>query len=130
MARTIYENINITDRIKNYEDACDLLGFNPLNEAKLIDLGLTKREIAYYKLIIIIKALNEGWIPNVCDNNNCRWYPYFCPNGSPSSFVFGNSNCGNSSAHAGSGFRLSLKNKELSDYCGKQFLELWKEYII
>ena len=120
----------VTNRIKTYEDACEELGINPLDEAKLMELGLTMHDIAYQKLTTIIKALNEGWVPDVCDSDVCRWYPWFRPNGSPSSFAFGGSYCVCTSAGAGSGFRLCLKSEELSDYCGRQFLDLWKQFIL
>lgn len=120
----------ITDRVKTYEDACTELGINPLNEAKLMDLGLTKHDIAYQKLVTIIKALNEGCEPDVCDSNIYRWYPWFKPNESPSSFAFGVSLCASARAVAGSGSRLCLKNEKLSDYCGKQFINLWKQFIL
>lgn len=121
---------SITDRIKTYEDACTELGIKPLDEAKLIELGLTKHDIAYQKLATITKALNEGWVPDVCDDDVYRWYPYFRPNGAPSSFAVGDSGCDYSAADAGSGSRLCLKSEELSNYCGKQFLDLWKEHIL
>lgn len=120
----------ITDRVKTYEDACRELSTSPLDENKLMELGLTKHDIAYQKLVTIIKALNEGWVPDVCDSSVYRWYPWFKTNGSPSSFAFDGSNCGNASADAGSGSRLCLKSKELSEYCGKQFIDLWKQFII
>lgn len=120
----------ITDRIKTYEDACAELGINSLDEAKLMELGLTKHDIAYQKLATIVKALNEGWVPDVCDYDVKRWYPWFKPNSSPSSFAFGDSYCADACAYAGCGSRLCLKSKELSDYCGKQFIGLWKEYIL
>lgn len=118
----------ITDRVKTYEDACRELSMNPLDENKLMKLGLTKHDIAYQKLVTIAKSLNEGWVPNVCDNSVYRWYPWFVTNGSPSSFAFDVSRCG--SAFAGCGSRLCFKNKELSEYCGKQFIELWKQFIL
>lgn len=121
---------SITDRIKTYEDACEELGINPLNEDKLIELGLTKHDIAYQKLATIIKALNEGWIPDVCNSNIYRWCPWFRPNGSPSAFAFDYSYYEYSVAAAGSASYLCLKSKELSDYVGKQFLDLWKEFIL
>lgn len=121
---------SITDRIKSYEDACEELGIPTLDEAKLMELGLTQQDIAYQKLTTIIKALNEGWVPDVCDSDVCRWYPWFRPNGSPSSFAFDGSHYGHSDACAGSGSRLCLKSEELSNYCSKQFLDLWKEYIL
>ena len=120
----------ITDRVKTYEDACRELSMNPLDENKLMKLGLTKHDIAYQKLVTIAKSLNEGWVPNVCDNSVYRWYPWFVTNGSPSSFAFGDSCCVDAYACAGSGSRLCFKNKELSEYCGKQFIELWKQFIL
>lgn len=120
----------ITDRVKTYEDACRELSMNPLDENKLMKLGLTKHDIAYQKLVTIAKSLNEGWVPNVCDNSVYRWYPWFVTNGSPSSFAFDASYYGVARASAGSGSRLCFKNKELSEYCGKQFIELWKQFIL
>ena len=120
----------VTYRIKTYEDACEELGINPLDESKLMELGLTIHDIAYQKLTTIIKALNEGWVPDVCDSDACRWHPWFRPNGSPSSFAFCDSACEGSGASAGSGSRLCLKSEELSNYCGRQFLDLWKQFIL
>lgn len=120
----------ITDRVKTYEDACRELSMNPLDENKLMKLGLTKHDIAYQKLVTIAKSLNEGWVPNVCDNSVYRWYPWFVTNGSPSSFAFDDSRYDFAHARAGSGSRLCFKNKELSEYCGKQFIELWKQFIL
>ena len=120
----------ITDRVKTYEDACRELSMNPLDKNKLIGFGFTKHDIAYQKLVTIIKALNEGWVPDVCDSSVYRWYPWFNTNGSPSSFAFCASSCDDAGADAGSGSRLCLKSKELSEYCGKQFIDLWKQFIL
>ena len=49
---------------------------------------------------------------------------------SPSSFAFNASDCDDAHAGAGSGSRLALKSEELADYCGKQFVELWKEMLL
>lgn len=121
---------NVTDRIKTYEDACEELGINPLDEDMLMELGFTKHDIAYQKLATIIKTLNEGWTPDVCDSDACRWYPWFRPNCHSSSFAFCISGYVYSNALAGSGSRLCLKSEELSNYVGKQFLDLWKEFIL
>lgn len=120
----------ITDRVKTYEDACRELSMNPLDKNKLIGFGFTKHDIAYQKLVTIIKALNEGWVPDVCDDRVYRWYPWFKTNGSPSSFAFYVSYYDYAYADAGSGSRLCLKNEELSEYCGKQFIDLWKQFIL
>ena len=49
---------------------------------------------------------------------------------SPSSFAFFVSYYAYTYATAGSGSRLALKSEELADYCGKQFIELWKEMLL
>ncbi len=121
---------DIKDRVKTYEDACAELERQPYNEDALMKLGLTRNDIAYQKMVVIVEALNEGWKPDVCDSNVRRWYPWFKPNGSPSSFAFSDSSYGYEFAYAGSGSRLALKSEELADYCGVQFLELWKEIIL
>ena len=120
----------ITERVKTYEDACKELGRQAYNEDQLMKLGLTKNDIAYQKMVVIVEALNEGWKPDVCDSNVRRWYPWFDPKGSPSSFAFGDSGYAYGIARAGSGSRLALKSEELADYCGRQFLQLWKEIIL
>ena len=120
----------VTDRVKTYEDACKELGRQPYNEDQLMKLGLTKNDLAYHKMVVIVEALNEGWEPDVCDRDVYRWFPWFATNGSPSSFAFNASDCDDAHAGAGSGSRLALKSEELADYCGKQFVELWKEMLL
>ena len=121
---------NIMVRVKTFEDACKELGREPYNEKQLEKLGLTKNDIAYQKMVVIVEALNEGWKPDVCNSDVERWYPWFKPNGSPSSFAFLVSYYGYEYAFAGSGSRLALKSEQLANYCGKQFLELWKEMLL
>lgn len=121
---------SIMDRVKTYEDACKELGREPYDEKQLEKLGLTKNDIAYQKMVVIVEALNEGWKSDVCDSNVERWYPWFKPLGSPSSFAFIDSSYVYEIANAGSGSRLALKSEQLANYCGKQFLELWKEMLL
>ncbi|MFK2532002.1 hypothetical protein ACIXOD_11510 [Bacteroides fragilis] len=120
----------ITDRVKTYEDACRELSTSPLDENKLMKLGLTKHDIAYQKLVTIIKALNEGWIPDVCDSSVYRWYPWFKTNGSPSSFAFCDSIYVIAFASAGSGSRLKFRTRELANYAVEQFIDIWKDIQI
>lgn len=81
---------SVTERIKTYEDACSELGESPVDEVALQKLGLNNNDIAYMKLTQIVRALNEGWVAKVYDNED-RWYPWFVHNGSPSAFAFGDS---------------------------------------
>lgn len=67
--QTIYEvkaSINsqpIIERVKTFDDACKVVG---LDKVQVGVAGLdddTNSIIAYIKLAIIAKALNEGWQP-------------------------------------------------------------------
>ncbi len=123
-------SMSITDRIKSYEDACECLGIKPVDEDKLMSLGLTTHDVAYQKICVIVKALNEGWVPDVCDSSVYRYYPYFRTKESPSAFAFYYSSYDSTIADAGSGSRLALKSEKLSNYCGTQFIDLWKQFIL
>lgn len=72
----------ITERVKTFEDACKELGedhklvqqFKAIQEAIAED----KEATAYFKLGIITAALNEGWEPDVTNDDEYRYYPYLC----------------------------------------------------
>jgi len=119
---------NIIEQIKEYEDACTYLKKDPVNEKALLAAGLTVKQIAGIKLEDITLALNEG-IPTDIYSGKNRYYPWFWTYKGPSAFAFGDSCYDHSHANAGSGSRLSYHKREVSDYSGEQFLELWKEYL-
>ena len=115
----------------------------------------TKGTLAYMKLCIIAAALNEGWEPQFTEDE-CRWFPWFtlcteeelkekseewkadhklCLFGGPST---NGSYCGLASAasslawtasQADFSARLAVKSKELADYFGKQFIDIWADYV-
>jgi len=119
---------SITEQIKTYEDACKYNGKEPINEQALLNLGITSKQIAGLKLEEITLALNEGK-PTDIYNREWRHYPWFRTYEGLSAFTFDVSYCARSDADAGSGSRLSYHEESVSDYSGKQFLELWKEYL-
>lgn len=115
---------SITDRIKTFEDACAETGENPL-DAKFTT-GTTD-EIAYKKLKVIIKALNEGWVPDWTNGSQRKWFPYF--QYSPSGFRFLGTRCDYDIAHTDTGSRLSLANEQLARYAGTQFNDLYNQLL-
>ena len=69
---------NITDRVKTYADACAVLGI----KETLPDVGGLRPKdrpsvTAYYKLIVIAQALNEGWEPDWTNKDQPKWFPWF-----------------------------------------------------
>ena len=114
----------ITDRVKSYEDALEVLGRNHFDEKNLYP-----REIARRMLEIIIEALNEGWKPDLNNHQEYKWYCYF--SWSSSSFRYSGSNSSPAYAYTSSvGVRLCLKSKELADYIGEQFKYLYEEMLL
>ena len=127
-AKFLYEkkkNRPITERVKTFEDACEVLGkqyiFSCAGESG-------KREVVLNKLEIITKALNEGWYPNWDDADEKKWIPCFIM--SASGFRFACSDFAYSVADAGCGSRLRFKSEALANYAGEQFAELYKEIML
>ena len=127
----------ITDKVKSFEDACNVLNILPsLPDLAAIPEEMRKPLIAMYKLMIIAKALNEGWIPNWTNGKWDKWFPWFDFNtdnevSSSSSGRFSFYYSDNQRSASDCGSRLCYKSEVLADYAGKQFEELYREaYVI
>lgn len=121
----------ITDRIKTFEDACSELGINPahflnIEEAEGIMYDL-KSIRAHAKLIIIARALNEGWKPNWTNSSEYKYYPWFDLSSGSGLSCDG---YGGVYSISDVGSRLCFKSKELAQYAGKQFLDIYTEFFI
>lgn len=139
---------NVMERIKTFEDACNELGidYNEWMQDKK-ELGLEADVIAYLKLRIIEAALNEGWKPQFT-TDEYRYFPWFflytqseideMSEEEKSRVVYrSSSNAGayaityrdSSSTYASIGSRLAFKTRELAEYAGRQFVEIWADYV-
>lgn len=109
---------------------------------------------AYTRIAIIAEALNEGWRPEYTENEY-RYYPWFglytqeeydemddddkeCCRfvGRSNSYAYASGGIVCADASFGSaysstyvGSRLAFKSRELAIYCGKQFIEIWINYL-
>lgn len=128
------EQLSIIQKIKSFEDACNHLGINP-NDLPVVDMLPEKNRksiIAYYKLTIIIRALNEGWEPNFSDWNEYKYYNWFYIEKyrDKRSSGFRCNDSGYTATNAAISSRLCFKNKELARYAAEQFKELYREYLL
>ena len=121
----------ITDRVKTLDDACRVLGISQFSLLPSItNNGLeddTDSIQAYCKLIIIARALNEGWVPDWSDNNQYKYFPWFDekePGFGLSCSVYVSWRTG-----ATVGSRLCYKTMELAEYAGKQFNDIYNQYL-
>lgn len=144
---------NVMERVKTFKDACNELGIEHdkwVQDKK--DLGLEADVIAYLKLRIIAAALNEGWKPQFT-TDEYRYFPWFylytqseideMSEEEKSRVVFRSSydavagggvafastyyDSSVTSTYIGSG--LAFKTRELAEYAGRQFVEIWADYV-
>lgn len=149
---------DIKERVKTLEDAMLVLGENhplAIQYTEIYDNFLknggdgVKDIVAYLKLRIISAALNEGWKPQYTSQEG-RWYPWFdlltedelenksdeWKTDNKCLLVRCSSNCGlvySFSSWSGSNAyysaRLAVKSEELAEYFGKQFIDIWADYL-
>ena len=149
--------VNIMDRVKTWDDVVDELGYDPverlLNHTERGDgFNFEPDEIAYIKLKAIATVLNEGWTPQFT-TDEYRWFPWFylytqdeidkmseekrsrvvlrsSDSASASggvAFALAFNDSSNASTFYGS--RLAFKTRELAVYAGKQFTDIWADFV-
>jgi len=102
-------------------------------ERNLIKKWTTQRsteedhEYAYRQLVLIVKVLNEGWTPNWNDNCEKKHYCWFSVS---SGFAFANTHYGYDYASMATGSRLCFKSRELAEFAGKTFTDIYKVYFM
>lgn len=119
----------ITERVKSFEDACNVLGVDSSDILVYDEDTTDPDEIntnAFLKLRTIIKALNEGWKPDIGNGSQYKYYPWLRSNVSGLGLSYYGYGYGSSVSHVGS--RLYLKSAELAKYMGTQFIDIYNEF--
>lgn len=111
---------------------------------------------AYLKLRIIVAALNEWWFPKWKNENEYKYFPLFClytedeykeldeevkerccrvvgrSSNSANAYgglVYAYASYASSYSHTYYGSRLVFRTRELALYAGKQFIDLWCDFL-
>jgi len=114
--------------IRTFEDACKKTGIEPSEpEIKAVHSEPVKAMIAYYKLVIIFLAINNGWKPDWSDHSQWKYYPWFYV--LSSGFGFGGSLFDFGSSITCVGSRLCFESEEEANYAGKQFTAIYEEFL-
>lgn len=124
---------DVRDRIKTVQDACNELGDkHPLVVQYRLSVAvaykgdpMTEDLIAYLKLRIITAALNEGWEPTF-KRDEKRWYPWF--DSLQDELLYAAAFYAGLYSYSSNGVRLAFKSKELAEYAGKQFIDIYKDF--
>lgn len=120
---------DVTERINGWEDMLAETGRPDVPEFHELPEDLRQFFKSIYKNVVMVEAYNEGESMNIYDMSKKRYYPYFSTNGSPSSFAFHDSCYDYGGASAGSGSRLALKDRKLSDHIGKKHADICREML-
>ena len=158
-AETFAINFNVMERVKTFQDAVNELGDNHPFVKQYYNMLYSKFGtmmdadlIAYLQLRIIAAALNEGWEPQFT-KGEWRYYPYFylitkeeyeqlsdeekqCCLGrshddadADGGLVYALTYVGSANSFTSSGVRLAFRTRELAAYAGKQFLNIWADFV-
>ena len=157
--KDMFKPKDIKERVKTFEDACEELGedhqyVKAYREWMRISYADCKDITAYLKLRIICAALNEGW-KHTFDGSRCRYYPWFeiynkneyeklnndekkkcrvvgrssCDAYAFGFVVFSSLNFSTSYSYSYHGSQIVFKTRELAEYCEKQFIDIWSDYL-
>lgn len=141
---------NITDKIKTFVDAVEMLGIDNQKVKDYLDLDnrkCAKDIFAFARLKIIAEALNEGWKPkyDILDGSYYTSFDFISEeeyeklkeNEKKKCLVFSLPNKEIKIAIVSSklsvtceAFKIPLKSRELAEYLGQQFIGIWKDYLL
>lgn len=113
---------SIMDNVNSFEDACKVLGIDKSDvfNSKFDSLS----DIAFKKLKVIIKALNDGWYPNWEDVNEYKYWIWWTMKGG---FSYYSADYGYYTS-GGVPSALCLKTRELAEHASKIAYKEYKEY--
>lgn len=118
------------EKIKTFEDACMHLGIKPnLPAVEGLFTDHQKAVVAFYKLSVIASALNGGWKPNWDDLSECKYYPWWFK-GVLAGVAARHSSYSLSGSNSFVGARLFYKTRELAEYAGDHFYELYQDFLL
>lgn len=98
--------MDTSKKITSYEDACKVLNIQPINEEVFNAFPKEDQRsmLAYHKLTVITRALNNGWKPNWDDQNEWKYYPLFRYVNAGLSYAITNNAATNANALSALGF--------------------------
>lgn len=110
--------------IDSYEKAADYLGEDAKNHQKAL--------LALEKLIVIAEAWNkqDGFVPDFSNRNQYKYFPRFAYNDKAAGFVYANTTNAAADTIAYFGSRLCFKSEERATQFGKQFIDLWNDFLL
>ena len=110
--------------IDSYEGARTYLGIYAKSHQKAMS--------ALEKLIVIAEAWNkqDGFVPDYSNSGQYKYFPWFMYNDKAAGFVYTNTFHTSTYTHSIVGYRLCFKTEERAEQFGKQFTNLWNDFLL
>jgi hypothetical protein len=123
-------SVDISETVDSYESACEYLNISQYFSFCLPNSKHWEAIVAIYKLFIIAEAWNkaDGFMPDFSDKEQDKYLPWF--KYSNDSKLFNYEDMAHVSLTAYLGSRLCFKTKERAEQFGKQFIELWNDFLL
>lgn len=121
---------NIIERVKSIDDAINELGETDVEVAelrKLENANITSHILYKQQVVVIAKALNEGWIADYTNTYQRKFEPRFYYDSSAGGFVYDVYGFRVTDTVVGS--RLCFHSSELAKYFGTQFIDIHRKYL-
>ena len=125
------DEINI--KIDTFEKALEYLG----RENNACMSGIPDKHAkalnALNKLFTIAEAWNkaDNFVPDYDNTNQYKWFPWFQKQGAAGyGFAYAGTAYTASTAAAGFGSRLCFSTSERAEQFGKQFIDLWNDFLL
>jgi len=116
--------------IKSFEDACKKENVDPekLPDVSMIPEEFRKAIINAYKLMIVFKAINNGWRPDWSKSNQWKYYPWYSV--LSSGFGFDSSYYYFTFTYSFVGSRLCTDTSAKALYIARQFEPEYRDFLL
>ena len=123
-----FRKTEFTD-LKTFDDLCHACGTTEDEfEERWKRIPVDSQTVSFQRMKILSDAINQDWKPDHFNTDQCKWFPYFKV--SSSGFGFSGSSYDCDFTHASVGSRLCFESEVKSDYAGRQFTQLFQDFII
>lgn len=127
IVKEIFNVVNSWENIKSVEDAIKILGEKDEEVSLLRNIqhaSLPRHILAEQELVVIIKAINEGWEADFDNHSQPKYFPWWCLD---KNFSLDIMLCCISEFCIPR--RLCLETREKVEYVSSEFKNLYKEYL-
>jgi hypothetical protein len=121
----------VNEIIDSFDKACEYLNRDDKYNCAEGNRHYTAIQ-SMFKLVTIAEAWNKAddFTPDFSDKNQYKYFPWFVYSGATAGFAYANTNAAASTTHTDIGSRLCFKTRERAEQFGKQFIDLWNDFLL